>query len=132
MLTLVDEPHCSDARGGLYRPQDSNDWDDLGTWHLGLDDLGYSGNGQYGFDRVKATSEIQSGRGFSMDQTLTAAINTTDHFLGILGLGITQGNFNSTVARSPLTVAVQEYGLIPSYSYGYTAGAHYSMFDCGD
>ena len=60
-----------------------------------------------------------------MDKTLMAAVNTTEHFLGIFGMGITQGNFESTVARSPITVAVQEYGLIPSYSYGYTAGAHY-------
>jgi hypothetical protein len=60
-----------------------------------------------------------------MGETLVSAINTTSHFLGIFGLGITQGNFKSTVARSPLTVAVQDTGIIPSYSYGYTAGAHY-------
>lgn len=128
--SVIDEPHCSDARGGLYRPEDSKNWDDLGTWHLGLDHLGYSGNGLYGLDRVKATGKIQDGRDFSMDETLTAALNTTDHFLGILGLGITKGNFGDTVVPSPLTVAVQESGLIPSYSYGYTAGAHYSMSKC--
>lgn len=122
---LTDEPHCFEARGGLYRPEDSHLWDDLGTWHLGLDHLGFSGNGRYGFDRARAYSDIQDGRVFTMGETLVSALNTTDHFLGVLGLGIAQGNFESTIARSPLTVAVQDTSLIPSYSYGYTAGAHY-------
>lgn len=61
-----------------------------------------------------------------MNDVLIASINTTDYLHGLFGLGITQGNFNGTVADSPLTQAVSQYGLIPSYSFGYTAGAHYS------
>ncbi|KAL2691931.1 hypothetical protein Neosp_002324 [[Neocosmospora] mangrovei] len=54
-----------------------------------------------------------------------AAVNTTSYLNGLFGLGIIQGNFNGTVADSPLTQAVKDYGWIPSYSFGYTAGAHY-------
>lgn len=60
-----------------------------------------------------------------MSNVLIATVNTTDYLNGLLGLGITQGNFGGTVAESPLTQAVKEFGWIPSYSYGYTAGAHY-------
>ncbi|KAJ4322617.1 hypothetical protein N0V84_004755 [Fusarium piperis] len=58
-----------------------------------------------------------------------AAVNTTSYLNGFFGLGITQGNFNGTVAESPLTQAVRDYGLIPSYSFGYTAGAHYNSME---
>ncbi|KAM5348308.1 hypothetical protein ACJ41O_008132 [Fusarium nematophilum] len=63
-----------------------------------------------------------------MTKVLMAAINTTDYLNGLFGLGITQGNFSGRVAESPLTQAVKDFGWIPSYSFGYTAGAHYSMF----
>jgi hypothetical protein len=61
-----------------------------------------------------------------MGKVLMAALNTTSYFTGVLGLGIVQSKFGNLVAESPLTQAVQTYGIIPSYSYGFTAGAHYS------
>lgn len=60
-----------------------------------------------------------------MSDVLIATLNTTDYLNGLFGLGITQGNFGGTVAESPLTQAVKEFGWIPSYSFGFTAGAHY-------
>lgn len=120
------EPHCSAARGGIYEPEESSDWRPLGTWELGLSYLGYGGNGEYGRDRITTPSSTSSVP-YSMDGVLMAAVNTTSYLNGLFGLGITQGNFNGTVAESPLTQAVKDYGWIPSYSFGYTAGAHYSM-----
>lgn len=60
-----------------------------------------------------------------MGEVLTAAINSTDYYNGLFGLGIIQGRFGDFVHDSPLTQAVKQYGQIPSYSYGYTAGAYY-------
>lgn len=119
------EPHCSNARGGLYNPKDSKDWDSMGTWGLGLEHLGYGGVGQYGLDSLQSHSNIQHDAKFSMDGALISVINTTDYFLGQFGVGVTQGNFGKSVEKSPLTKAVEKYGLIHSYSYGYTAGASY-------
>lgn len=65
---------------------------------------------------------------FIMSSVLVAAVNTTNYLNGLLGLGINQGSFGDKVMRSPLTDAVSTYGWIPSYSFGYTAGAHYSLF----
>ncbi|KAJ4210331.1 hypothetical protein NW767_000599 [Fusarium falciforme] len=121
---LPREPHCSAARGGIYEPEESSDWQSLGTWELGLSYLGYGGNGEYGRDRITTRSSTSSVP-YSMDGVLMAAVNTTNYLNGLFGLGITQGNFNGTVAESPLTQAVKDYGWIPSYSFGYTAGAHY-------
>lgn len=96
----------------------------MGIWSLGLDYLGLGGNGHYGLDVLEFQGAV-GGDGFAMDSTLIAALNTTNYFLGYFGLGITQANFDGVVAKSPLTDAVETYGLIPSYTYGYTAGAHY-------
>ncbi|KAM0563617.1 hypothetical protein ACHAPJ_001342 [Fusarium lateritium] len=120
---LPKEPHCSAARGGIYDPQESSDYTSLGTWQLGLSYLGYGGNGDYGRDLLSTKSPLNDQ--LSMDGALIAAINTTSYLSGLFGLGITQGNFNGTVAESPLTQAVSQYGYIPSYSFGFTAGCHY-------
>ncbi|KAF4471619.1 hypothetical protein FALBO_1461 [Fusarium albosuccineum] len=117
------EPHCSAARGGIYEPEESTEWDSLGIWQLGLSYLGYGGNGEYGRDSLSTTSS--NDQPYTMDRVLMAAINTTNYLNGLFGLGITQGNFNGTVVESPMTQAVKEFGWIPSYSFGYTAGAHY-------
>ncbi|PTB63940.1 acid protease [Trichoderma citrinoviride] len=121
---LQKEPHCTAARGGIYTPFASKHWSYMGIWQLGLDYLGYGGNGQYGLDTVNAYSKI-TDIGFGMSNVLMSAINTTDYYLGYFGLGITQGNFGREVAQSPLTQAVHTFGWIPSYSYGFTAGASY-------
>lgn len=63
----------------------------------------------------------------TMESTLMAAINTTNYLNGLFGLGIAKGTFGEEVMDSPLIQAVQTFGWIPSYSYGYTAGAHYRM-----
>ncbi|SCN74140.1 uncharacterized protein FFE2_03036 [Fusarium fujikuroi] len=121
---LPKEPHCIAARGGIYNPQESSGWSPLGTWQLGLSYLGYDGNGNYGRDVISTQSPL-SDDPYTMDGVLIATINTTNYLNGLFGLGITQSNFNGTVADSPLTQAVGTYGLIPSYSFGYTAGAYY-------
>ncbi|KAK5998285.1 hypothetical protein PT974_00659 [Cladobotryum mycophilum] len=121
---LEDEPHCAAARGGLYVPRNSKRWSPMGIWQLGLNYLGYGGNGEYGLDSINAFSPA-TNIGFSMPKVLMSAINTTDYFIGLFGLGINKGTFGKMVAQSPLTQAVQTYGWIPSYSYSYTAGAYY-------
>ncbi|KAI8276393.1 hypothetical protein K4K56_001130 [Colletotrichum sp. SAR 10_98] len=120
---LAKEPLCNSARGNVFTVTDSKSWDPLGGWQLGLDYLGYGGNGDYGLDTLSTTT--LAGDAISMDNIITASINSTDYYLGFLGLGITKGSFGNEIAESPLTQAVKTYGWIPSYSYGYTAGACY-------
>ena len=126
LLTLIsEEPHCVASRGGVYTPDDSHYWAPMGTWSLGLEYLRYGGNGLYGTDLLSTISEVDD-KTFAMTGSIIATLNTTDYYLGYMGMGINQGNFDRVVADSPLTQAVKGFGLIPSYSYGYTAGAYYS------
>ncbi|UNI21949.1 hypothetical protein JDV02_007888 [Purpureocillium takamizusanense] len=120
-----DELTCSNARGGLYSPTKSAHWSALGIYELGPQYLGIRANGQYGLDTINAYSPVND-IGFGMSNVLMSAINTTDPFLGMFGLGIQQASFNNrTIAESPMTQAVKSFGWIPSYTYGFTAGAHY-------
>lgn len=86
--------------------------------------MGTGGNGQYGFDTIAAYSPITK-IGFDMSNVLMSAINSTTYFLGYFGVGMRAGNFGDIVATPPMRQAVQSFGWIPSYSYGYTAGASY-------
>lgn len=120
----ANDPRCSNARGGLYSPTKSKHWNPMGLWQLGLQYFGSNENGEYGLDAVNAYSPI-TNIAFGMSNVLMSAINTTSPYLGLFGLGIQQGRFGDLVADSPITQAVKTFGWIPSYSYGYTAGAHY-------
>ena len=56
-------------------------------------------------------------------------INTTDYWVGYLGLGIKPTNFTDANQPTFLTTLVENRSLIPSHSYGYTAGAYYSKLE---
>ncbi|KHN98006.1 Eukaryotic aspartyl protease family protein [Metarhizium album ARSEF 1941] len=120
----ADDPHCSSNRGGIYYPSDSKHWSLLGTWQLGLPDLGTGGNGQYGFDSISGLNPM-TNTGYQMSNVLVSAINSTDYFLGFFGVGMRSGNFGDIVATPPIRQAVASFGWVSSYSYGYTAGASY-------
>lgn len=109
----------------MYNPWDSVSWQDLGLWELGLDWLGYGGNGDYGLETVAfttTTSRIVT----SVDSVLMSTINDTDYYQGFLGVGNTNGNFNGKVGYPLITQLAGVYDKIPSQSYGYTAGAYYA------
>lgn len=112
---------CETERGGkLFEANTSTTWDDQGAFALGLDpQLGFGGDGIYGFD------SIAFGDQFSVPSQVIGVINTTDHWLGYFGLGVEPTNFTSTDKPTFLDSIVENQSLIPSHSYGYTAGAHY-------
>ncbi|KYK59578.1 Eukaryotic aspartyl protease family protein [Drechmeria coniospora] len=118
------DPTCNTARGGIHDPLTSKHWSSMGPWELGLGYVGVKGNGQYGLDTLNGLSPA-TDIGFGMSNVLLSVINVTDPFLGMFGLGIQTGRFSNSVVDSPLTQAVKAFGWIPSYSYAYTAGAHY-------
>lgn len=120
----LDDPTCTNARGGVFAPGSSAHWSEIGTWQLPLNYPGYEANGEYGKDKINAHSSI-SDIDFPMDNVLVSAINTTDYFNGYFGLGISKANFSDEVEEPPLVQAVKSFGRIPSYTYGYTAGASY-------
>ena len=123
-MLLSDESayRCMDKRGGLFNLTQSTTWQREGLYLLGLDNqLGFNGSGDYGLDTLTfGTSEV------SLQKSIIGSINTTEYITGFLGLGIVPGNFSSGQFKSPLDSLVEE-NLVPSHSYGYTAGAIYGM-----
>lgn len=89
-----------------------------------MKDLPYGGNGDYGLESIAFTNTL-SGKTTSVNSALMAAINDTDYYQGYIGLGVAQGRFGRNVTNPFITQLVETYGVIPSHSYGYTAGANY-------
>lgn len=120
----TNDPTCINARGGVFDSGASESWKAMGTWQLGLNYPGYEANGEYGQDTLSAHGSVNNDD-FSMTGVLISAINTTNYFNGYFGLGIATGNFDAVAADPPLVQAVKKFGRIPSYTYGFTAGASY-------
>ena len=86
--------------------------------------LGFGGVGSYGLETVGFTDT------FSIPSQIVGVINTTEYWVGYLGLGIEPTNFTDANQPTFLTSLVENRSLIPSHSYGYTAGAYYSKCLC--
>jgi hypothetical protein len=117
-------PQCTIARGGTFNPSTSQTWNSLGVYGLPLPYLGDTGPSDYGLDKICTYDPVMDVI-FDMTGVIISPLNTSDYFLGMFGLGLTQSSFGNFVADCPLSQAVKDFGWIPSYSYGYTAGAHY-------
>lgn len=111
---------CRTERGGIFESNASSTWEDQGPFTLGLDpQLGFDGDGIYGFDSLALSDQI------SVPCQVVGVINTTDYWLGFFGLGVKPTNFTSADKPTFLASMVENQSLIPSHSYGYTAGAYY-------
>ena len=116
----VSDEQCPMARGGLFNPNNSSTWDNQGAFGLGLDpQLGFAGDGVYGLDNIAFSDQI------SVPSQVIGVVNSTDFFVGFFGLGVQRTNFTSTDQPTFLASMVENKSLVPSHSYGYTAGAYY-------
>ena len=124
---------CSDARGGIYNGDDSENWTFKNNFTLGIaPNLGLSkpGNwGTFGYDTLSI--QTANGGNVTVDQQLLSGVATPDLFVGSLGLSSRPISFQSTIEGQPpdtrqsLITSLKNQNLIPSLSYGYTAGASY-------
>lgn len=114
---------CASLRGGLFNSTQSSTWTPEGFYDLGLDtQLGFSGYGGYGLDDVTFGTT-----GVTLTDTIISTINSTEYWIGFFGVGIVPGNFSTFTATSPISDLVEKEDVIPSHSYGYTAGAKYQL-----
>ena len=90
--------------------------------NLGLDN-NYD-NGQFGYDQVSLPTAHQGN--VTLAEQIIAGIATKDFFLGTLGLSQAPVNFTDPFdSRPSLITNLHNQSLIPSLSYGFTAGASY-------
>ncbi|KAI0811642.1 aspartic peptidase domain-containing protein [Xylaria sp. FL0064] len=118
-------PLCDSARGGVFNRNASTSWSPIGMWQLGPKAIGIQANGDYAMETVVVYDSVRRWQ-TSFNKLLVAGINDTSAYTGFFGLGITEGKFGDVVAEGPVSSLVQQSGIIPSYSYGYTPGAYYA------
>ncbi|KAI0391059.1 acid protease [Xylariaceae sp. FL0594] len=116
---------CDDDRGGVFNRSASSSWSPMGLWQLGLSSPGFYANGDYGMETVVVSDSVHKSQ-TSLRKLIVAGINDTTPYQGLFGLGMTPGNFGGVIAQSPIASMVEQSGIIPSHSYGYTPGAYYA------
>ncbi|KAL2444138.1 hypothetical protein ABEF95_015161 [Exophiala dermatitidis] len=114
---------CESKRGGLFFANESSTFQPIGFYDLNFDSqLGTAGYGNYGLDTLYLDDTT------SVSDQIIAVVNSTDQWIGSLGLGVQETRFNGTSNYLPLLSSLaQNRILIPSHSYGYTAGASYRL-----
>jgi hypothetical protein len=114
---------CQAARGGLFSSNESSTFQSLGLYELGDSAvLGDSQVGYYGLDTISLNDMA------SETNQIIAILNTSSVWVGEIGLGVQQTRINGSQTRLPLLSSlVQNNSMIPSHSFGYTAGAAYLL-----
>jgi hypothetical protein len=108
-----------------FQANESSSWDLIGLYELSSygEQLGYPGNGQFGFDSVGLSN--RSGA-LELPHQVVAGIADKSFYLGQFGLGPKPSNFTTFNDPIPNYMAnLVSADKIPSMSFAYTAGAHY-------
>ncbi|KAF2691548.1 acid protease [Lentithecium fluviatile CBS 122367] len=125
--TLEEYDSCSEARGLVYRRNDSTTWNDVGNYELDTfleQRVGLSGNALYGNDKI--TLGWSGDAGATVDNQSIAGFITDDFSLGSLSLSPRPTNF--TDYNNPVPSLLENLRNmsepIPSLSWSYAAGAY--------
>ena len=124
--------NCTGARGGAYDSTKSSTWNANALYTLNAEtNLGnpYSASnqvGSYGYDTIMVPGQGEVAN-VSVDHQVIAAIATNTYYLGNLGLSSQNITFTADGGNtSPSFLgSLRNENLIPSLSFGYTAGASY-------
>ena len=121
-----DQSACADKRGWLFDNDTSSTFDYVGVYDLWVGrNLGDTPNSAVGFDRVGLSGVGENGP--TLDNTTVACFaSEMMYYVGIFGINPKPSNF--TGFDDPTTsymTQLKEQKMIPSVSFGYTAGAYY-------
>jgi hypothetical protein len=130
-----DLPDCGKLRGvstfkgvpsGGLQVNESSTWSEIGIYHLALKpDLGFTGKGLYGLEHVGLM--VQNSGGPSVENAVVAAVKSKVIWNGLFGLSPKGTNFSEFDNPQPSFItSLKNKNMIPSLSFGYTAGAYYS------
>lgn len=126
----VQNGDCYNSRGWTFDSNKSTTWDPNGFYQLWIEkNLDLSGNGQYGWDTVGLG--LPGEEGPTLDNTTVGTLISSDFWLGHFGVNPKPTNFTNFTDPSPSYMSLLfERNLIPSVSFGYTAGAQYRTYSC--
>lgn len=116
---------CASARGGTFNYSQSSTFEEIGIYSTWIEqNLGYIGNAEYGWD-VVSLGGLGDG-GPTQKNTTVGAVAVDAFYLGVFGLNPKPTNWTSYEDSSPSYMTqLKDQKLIPSVSFGYTAGAPY-------
>ena len=124
--------NCTGARGGAYDSTKSSTWNANALYTLNAEtNLGnpYGASnqiGSYGYDTIGVPGQGEVAN-VSVNHQVIAAIETNTYYLGNLGLSSQNITFaaDSSNTSPSFLGSLRNENLIPSLSFGYTAGASY-------
>lgn len=118
---------CPDARGGIYNNDTSSTWSRLGEGYFELSveqNLNIPVTGLYGHDTIGLGGRGSSGP--TLQNQIVAGIKSERYYLGMFGVNRKPTSFNGVDGEQPSYMSsLKNQGIIPSESFGYTAGAQY-------
>jgi hypothetical protein len=118
---------CPDARGGIYNYNDSTTWTQLGKGFFELSveqHLNMLANGFYGHDTLGLG--VEGSGGPTLKSQIIGGIGKEQYYLGMFGVNPKSTNFTGIDEEQPSYLAsLKDQKIIPSVSFGYTAGAQY-------
>lgn len=117
--------NCATLRGEEFNINASSTWTANNFYGLELEsNLGYTGNGEFGFDTVGLS--WQGSGGPSLEHQVVAGIAADDFWLGTFGLTPRPTNFSNFNDPQPSFMQkLKNESMIPSLSWAYHAGAPY-------
>ena len=119
---------CAEARGDTFTYNTSSTWDMVGLYKLWIEEnLGRFGNANYGYDTVSLGYQGEGGP--TLKNQTVGALATNAFYFGHFGINPKSTNFTNFTHASPsYMTSLKDQGLIPSVSWGYTAGVPYRRF----
>ena len=118
---------CAEARGRLFLANESSTWQKVGFYEIDIEhNLGYTGNGEFGFDSV-VLGTPGSGA-YAIEHQVVASIAAKDFYIATWGIAPRATNFTNIDpenSHESLLSTLRRNGQIPSLSFAYTAGARY-------
>ena len=116
---------CVNVRGGTYDFDMSSTWQPLGTFELVLErNLDITDPGQFGNDVVGLG--LPGTGGPTLENQVVGGIATQKFLLGMFGVNPKPTIFSSVGdGQASYMTTLKNQSLIPSLSFGYTAGARY-------
>ena len=122
--------NCPDHRGNLYFSNESTTWKETGNYRLGNEEnLNLTNGAIWGNDTIGLG--LQGSGGPTLDNQNIAGINTLDFYVGMFGVNPKPTNFTGLEGdqRDSYMTSLKKQNLIPSISFGYSAGAQYRKSD---
>ena len=120
---------CAAARGSLYNNNASSTWSPNGFWQLYNErNLGINVNGLFGNETLGLG--LPGSNGPNLENQIIATIGTENFYLGMLAVNPKRTNYTGIAeeGQESYISSLKRQNLIPSLSFGYTAGAQYRKY----